>query len=224
MIRVLLVEDHLTFAQALRAVIDLEPDMEVVDVVTRGDAAGPAAARTTPDVAVLDLDLPGGSGIEAVAAMRAANPATRFLVLTALRDRLELARVVEAGVAGLLHKSIEMPVLLDAVRRVAAGENLLPAEMVGDLLSNLGRVREGNWQARLVRESLSARELEVLAGLAQGRSVSDLAAELHISPTTVETHLKNARAKLGASSRLEAVVEAMRLGLVAPPDGLPLQG
>jgi len=223
-IRVLLVEDHLSFAQALRAVVDLEEDMEVVDVVTRGDEAGPAAARTAPDVAVLDLDLPGGSGIEAVSAMRAASAGTRFLVLTALRDRLELARVVEAGVAGLLHKSIEMPVLLDAVRRVASGENLLPAELVADLLGNLGKVREGSWQARLVRESLSGRELEVLAGLAQGRSVSDLAESLHISPTTVETHLKNARAKLGASSRLEAVVEAMRLGLVAPPDGLPLQG
>jgi len=223
-IRVLLVEDHLSFAQALRAVIDLEEDLEVVGVATRGDEAGPAAARTSPDVAVLDLDLPGGSGIDAVATIRAASVGTRFLVLTALRDRLELARVVEAGVAGLLHKSIEMPVLLDAIRRVAAGENLLPAEMVGELLRNLGKVREGSWQARMVRESLSRRELEVLAGLAQGRSVGDLAESLHISPTTVETHLKNARTKLGASSRLEAVVEAMRLGLVDPPNGLPDHG
>lgn len=224
MIRVLLVEDHLTFAQALRAVVDLEEDLEVLDVVTRGDEAGPAASRTSPDVAVIDLDLPGGSGIDAVTAMRAASPGTHFLVLTALRDRLELARVVEVGVAGLLHKSIEMPVLLDAIRRVAAGENLLPADMVGELLRNLGKVREGSWQARLVRESLSARELEVLAGLAQGRSVADLAESLSISHTTVETHLKNARAKLGASSRLQAVVEAMRLGLVEPPIGLPDEG
>lgn len=224
MIRVLLVEDHLSFAQALRAVVDLETDLEVVEVATRADEAGPVAARCAPNVAVVDLDLPGGSGIDAIAAMRAASPETRFLILTALRDRLELARVVEAGVAGLLHKSIEMPVLLDAIRRVAAGENLLPPELVGELLRNLGKVRESSWQARLVRESLSARELEVLAGLAQGRSVDQLATALHISPTTVETHLKNARAKLGVSSRLEAVVEAMRLGLVDPPDGLPDDG
>lgn len=224
MIRVMLVEDHLTFAQALHAVIDLEDDLEVVAVVTRGDEAGPAAARSSPDVAVVDLDLPGGSGTDAVSAVRAASPTTRFVILTALRDRLELARCVEVGVAALLHKSLEMPALLDALRRVAAGENLIPADLVGELLGNLGKVRESTWQARLVRESLSNREVEVLAGLAQGRSVDRIASDLYISPTTVETHLKNARAKLGVSSRLEAVVEAMRLGLVEPPDGVPGSG
>lgn len=224
MIRVLLVEDHLAFAQALRAVVALEDDLEVVAAVDRAADAGAVAERHAPDVAVVDLDLPSGSGVDAIRAVRARHPRTRFLVLTALRDRVELARAVEVGVAGLLHKSVEMPALLDAIRRVAAGENLLPPELVGELLGELGASRRQGRHAAAVRASLSGRETEVLTGLAAGRSVPTLAAELGISTDTVETHLKNARGKLGVGTRLEAVVEALRLGLVEPPGDLPRNG
>lgn len=220
-VTVVLVEDHLAFAQALQAVFALEEDLEVLEVVTRADEAGSAAHRLEPDVAVVDLDLPGGGGDEAIRAMREASPRTRFLVLTALRDRLELARVVEAGVSGLIHKSADMPRVLDGVRRVAAGENLLPPEVTAALLGDLGAARRQGWRAEVARNSLSPRETEILAGLAQGRSMRDIADTLGIRPGTAETHLRNARSKLGVSSRLEAVVEAIRLKLVEPPRDLP---
>lgn len=223
-IRVVLVEDHLAFAQALQAVFDLESDLEVVDVVARADAAEGVAERYRPDVAVIDLDLPGGSGHEAVVAMRRASPQTRFLALTALRDRVELGKVVEAGVSGMLHKSTDVPAIIDAVRRIAEGRNLLPPDVAASLLGDLRDARQQGWRANVTREELTGRELEVLAALTQGMSVHDIAEQLHISPDTVETHLKNARAKLGVSSRLEAVVEALRMGLVDPPDRLPGNG
>lgn len=218
---VMLVEDHLSFAQALQAVFSLEPDLQVVEVVARADQAGSAAQHHLPDVAVIDLDLPGGGGGQAIRAIRQASPATRFLVLTALRDRLELARVVEAGVSGLLHKSADMPGVLDGVRRVAAGENLLPPEVTASLLGDLGAARRHHWRAEIARSTLSPRETEILAGLAQGQTTRDMAAALGIRPDTAETHLRNARSKLGVGSRLEAVVEAIRLKLVEPPHDLP---
>lgn len=221
---VVLVEDHLAFAQALQAVFDLEPDLEVLEVVDRADAAEGAAARHHPDVAVVDLDLPGGSGHDAVAAMRSASPHTRFLVLTALRDRVELGKVVETGVSGLLHKSSDVPAIIDAVRQIASGRNLLPPDLAAALLGDLREARQRGWRADVLREELTGREEEVLSALAQGLSVGDIAEQLHISPDTVETHLKNARRKLDVSSRLEAVVEALRLGLVDPPDRLPGNG
>jgi DNA-binding NarL/FixJ family response regulator len=218
---VLLVEDHLALAQGLRSMLSLEPDLDVVDVVGRADAAADAARTHQPHVAIVDLDLPGGGGQEAIGAMRDVSPDTRYLVLTALRDRLELAKAVEVGVSGLLHKSADVPEVLDHVRRVAAGENLVPPELTAHLLSELREARQQGWRAEVTRASLSPRETEVLAALAQGESVAAIAERLHLSPDTVETHLRNARSKLGVSSRLEAVVEALRLGLVDPPGDLP---
>lgn len=220
-ISVVLVEDHLTFAQALEAVFSLEPDLRVLAVVAQADDAGVVARRLTPDVAVVDLDLPGGGGELAIRGMREASPRTRFLVLTASRDRLELARVVEAGVSGLLHKSADMPRVLEGVRRVARGDNLLPPAVVAALLGDLGAARRHQWRSEVARATLSPRETEILAGLAQGRTVQDIAHMLGISAGTAETHLRNARSKLGVSSRLHAVVEAIRLNLVDPPRELP---
>lgn len=219
-VRVVLVEDHLAFAQALKTVFALEPDLEVVEVVDRPDAAGDAAHRHQPDVAVIDLDLPGGNGYEAVQAMRASSPGTQFLVVTALRDRVELGRMIEAGVSGVMHKSAEVSQIVEAVRKVAAGGNLVAPDVAGSLLADLRESRERGWLAQMTRRSLSPRELEVLSALAQGTQVADISRALHIAPGTVETHLKNIRGKLGVSSRLEAVVEALRLGLVDPPDGM----
>lgn len=218
---VLLVEDHLALARGLESVLSLEADLEVVGVVSRADEAAGAAEQHQPDVAIVDLDLPGGGGQEAISTMREASPPTRYLVLTALRDRLELAKAVEVGVSGMLNKAADVPQVLDHVRRVAAGENLIAPGLAAQLLGELRDARQQGWRADVTRSSLSPRETEVLAALAQGESVADMAARLHLSPDTIETHLRNARNKLGVSSRLEAVVEALRLGLVAPPGELP---
>lgn len=214
---VLIVEDHAALARGLESVLSLETDLEVVGVVTRADAAAAAAAEYRPTVAVVDLDLPGGGGQQAILAMRESSPDTRFLVLTALRDRLELAKAVEAGASGLLHKSADVPQLLQHLRAVAGGRNLLDPVVTSSLLAELRDARHRGWRAELAREALSPRETEVIAALARGESVTEIAERLTLSPDTIETHVRNARNKLGVSSRLEAVIEAMRLGLVDPP-------
>lgn len=214
---VLLVEDHASFRQALEAVVEMEDDLCVVAAVARGEDAGQVAAAHRPDVAIIDLDLPGADGIEAIAGVRRGSPATSCVVLTGLQDDVEMGRAVEAGVAAVLHKSVDMDELLGVIRRVGRGATLLPPSDVSRWLRAAGASRERNWSSALLERSLTRREREVLALLAQGGTNRSIAAALHISPGTVQTHVRNLMAKLDERSRLEAVTTAIRLGLVDPP-------
>lgn len=214
----MLVEDHTSFRQALEAVIALEEDLEVVAQAERGEDAAELAADTQPDVAVIDLDLPGGGGVDAILDVRERCPDVRVVVFTGLTDEVELGRAVEAGASAVAHKSLDIVAFLGIVRSVAAGASLLDPTLTSRWLGAVGRAREAGWEARLLREQLSPRELEVLALLAEGRSGPDIAERLTISPETAHTHIRNLRAKLGASTRLEAVAVALRLGLVEPPE------
>jgi two-component system response regulator DesR len=217
-VRVLLVEDHTAFRQALESVFALESDLELVGQTDRGDGIVEVAAATSPDVAVVDLDLPGASGVDVVAALRTLDPAVPSLVLTALRDPVELGRAVEAGATGVLHKSTEIADLLDAIRQVARGRSVLDPTVVARWFRALADHRQDGWRARVSRETLTPREHDVLTKLVDGASVAEIAADLGITSDTVETHLKNLRGKLGAATRLEAVLTAIRLGLVPPPN------
>lgn len=222
-LRVLLVEDHASFRQALAAVFSLEADLELIGEVDNGDAAGTAAAEGRADVAVVDLDLPGVGGVEAIGAIRVASPMTRCLVLTALRDEVELGRAIEAGAAGLIHKSVDIDVLLQAIRDVAAGGSILAPDSTVRFMTALHASRSAGWHADLLREQLSAREAEILERLTNGGTNTSIASELGISPETVQTHVRNLMAKLGVGSRLQAVTLALRLGLVKLQDP-PLPG
>jgi DNA-binding NarL/FixJ family response regulator len=216
-ITVLLVEDHASFRQALEAVMLLTDDLRVVASVQRGDEAGPATEAHHPDVAVVDLDLPGVGGTEAIAAIRRARPDTACVVLSGLTDDVELGRAIEAGGAAVLHKSVEMPELLDAIRQVAAGASLLPAGDTSRRLQALAASRGRSWHAQALADSLTAREREILGYLLEGTDGRIIARRLSISPETVQTHIRNLLAKLGVSTRLQAVVKAIKLGLVDPP-------
>lgn len=222
-IRVLLVEDHAAFRQAIEAVCRLEGDMEVVGQVERGDEAGRVAAETSPDVVVVDLDLPGADGIVAIRDVHEASDAV-CMVLTGLTDDAALGAAVEAGVAAILHKSVEIPELLEAIRALHDGANLLDPTLTSRWLRHLGASRSGAWEARVTRDALSQREHDVLQRLVEGQSVRVMARDLEITEATVETHLRNLRGKLGASSRLDAVLSALRLGLVDPPAASPESG
>lgn len=222
-VRILLVEDHAAFRQAIDAVCRLEDDLEVVGHVERGDAVVDALGPAAPDVVVVDLDLPGADGVAAIQAVHEHSDAT-CMVLTALTDDAALGAAVEAGVAAVLHKSVEIPELLDAIRRVADGANLLDPTLVSRWLRHLTASRSGAWQAQVTAEALSPREHDVLRRLVQGQSVRTMAEELGISAATVETHLRNLRGKLGATSRLDAVLVALRLGLVDAPAPYPESG
>lgn len=217
MIRVLIVEDHASFRQALEALMLQQPDLRVVAQAERIAEVGDTAAREHPDVALVDLDLPDGSGIDAIGAIREASPSTACAVLSALTDDIEFGRAIEAGAAAVLHKSIDIPDLLDALRTVAAGGVVLPPAETSRRLRALAAHRDQDWQARVLRERLTPREQEVLERLAQGAGHERIARDLVISPETAQTHIRNLLGKLAVSSRLEAVVMALRLGLVSPP-------
>jgi DNA-binding NarL/FixJ family response regulator len=221
MIKVMLVEDHTSYAQALTAVMSLESDLLVVGHAADADAAIDLALRVAPDVVVVDLDLPVASGVDVLNDLRAQDPAPLCVVLTALSDRAELGRAVEAGAAAVLHKSADMADLLAVLRRVATGSTELAAEQTSDWLRALAAERERTWRARSIRDALTAREAEILQLLADGHGSRAIAQTLFISPETVQTHVRNLLGKLGVGSRLEAVTLALRLGLVrasAEPD------
>lgn len=215
-IRVLLVEDHASLAQALTAVMGLEDDLRVVGHARAAEEVDAVLDGAHADVAVIDLDLPGASGVDVIAELRDRPNAPRCLVLTALRDDAELGRAVEAGAAAVVHKSVDMPQLLDVVRQVAGGATVLPAGPTSTWLRAMAAERERTWRARTLRDALTGREAEVLRLLADGCNSAAIAEHLVITQDTVQSHVRNLLGKLGVGSRLEAVALALRLGLVDP--------
>jgi DNA-binding NarL/FixJ family response regulator len=212
--RIVIVEDHASFRQTLAIVFDQEPAFEVV-----GQAGTLAEARRTmggseADLGIIDLSLPDGEGTDLIEELREANPDFAALVLTASLDRMEYARAVEAGAAGVLHKSADVDTILDATRRVGEGETLLSDDELISLLRLAGQNREEEVEARASIEQITPREMEVLQMLAEGLSNKEIAAELHMSVDTERTHMMNILSKLGVHSRLQALVFAARYGLV----------
>ncbi len=212
--RIVIVEDHASFRQTLAIVFDQEPAFEVV-----GQAGTLAEARLTmggseADLGIIDLSLPDGEGTDLIEELREANPDFAALVLTASLDRMEYARAVEAGAAGVLHKSADVDTILDATRRVGEGETLLSDDELISLLRLAGQNREEEVEARASIEQITPREMEVLQMLAEGLSNKEIAAELHMSVDTERTHMMNILSKLGVHSRLQALVFAARYGLV----------
>lgn len=211
-IRILLVEDHASLRQAVAALFDGEPGFTVV-----GQAGSLAEARTMLDgidVAIVDLNLPDGYGGDLIREMRDANPHAMALVLSAYFDRVEIARAVESGAAGVLHKSAGIDEVVEAVRRLRAGETLLPLEEVVELLRFASSRREQEQEACQAIAQLTPREKEVLKALAEGLDGKEIARQLNISLPTERNHMASILAKLGMHSRLQALVFALRHGVV----------
>lgn len=217
MISVLLVEDHAAFRGALTMVLRGEGDLEVVAEVGRVDQAGTAAGETRPTLAIVDIALPNGSGADAIAAIRERSPTTRAVVLSGVTDDVQLGRCIEAGAAAVIDKSRDVAEVVDVLRQVAGGATVLHTVETSRRLVALKADRDRHWRARLLREQLTSRELVVLGELARGGSTEKIAERLTISPQTVQTHIRNVMAKMDVGTRLDAVVEAQRLGLVDPP-------
>jgi len=212
---VLLVEDHSSFRQALAMVIDREPAFSVV--AQAGSAA--EARRILPameriDIAVVDLSLPDGEGIDVVRALHDAHPRGMALILTASIDPTDHARAVEAGAAGVLHKTVSITEIVGALHRLGAGEWLLSQREVVELLRVATHRREQTREARATLAQLTTRERDVLEALAEGLSSKQIAEKLFITVETERTHMVNLLSKLGVHSRLEALVFAVRHGAV----------
>jgi DNA-binding NarL/FixJ family response regulator len=215
-IRIAVVDDHDTFREPLAFMLEREPDLTVVArprslSEARGVLEG---AELAVDVAIVDLNLPDGSGADFIKELRGSRPRAKALVLSATADRKHLATAIEAGAAGVMHKSAPMGDLVEAVRRLQAGEQLLSQQEVIEALRFLTRERESNREAQLASEKLTPREREVLQALADGSSDKEIARRLHVGEGTVHSHVANILSKLEVSSRLQALVFAVRHGVV----------
>lgn len=195
----LIAEDMHMIRGALVALLSLEPDLEVVAEVARGDMIVDAARRTQPDVAVIDIDLPGLDGLSAAAALHAQVPACRTLVLTSFGQPGNLLRALQAHVRGFLLKDAPAARLANAVRDVAAGRRVLDPELVA------AAVEAGP-------SPLTAREADVLRGAESGLPTEAIGRTYNLSPATVRNYLSNAIAKLGARNRLDAIRVARDAG------------
>jgi DNA-binding NarL/FixJ family response regulator len=203
--RVLLVDDHPLTREALAGLLQAH-DFDVVAQVSDGEEGVNAARDLEPDLAILDLTMPGMDGLTALPLMREASPATSVVVLTAAEDDANLLTAIRLGAAGYLLKSEPPERIVEFLRGVAHGEAALSGAVARRLLD---QVREGGLQHGVVPQSfadlLSARELEVLLLLDQHLSTDEIAKRLFISEHTVRSHVKNLLAKLGVSSRREAL-------------------
>ena len=199
MIRVLLAEDQAMVRGALAALLSREQDIEVVAEVARGDEVVQAALATQPDVALLDIEMPGGDGLAAAQELRKALPTCRSVILTTFGRSGYLRRAMESGAVGFLLKDAPAAELAVALRRVMKGERVVDPELALSALS------EGN-------NPLTTREREVLSVALSGVSLEEIAARLVLSEGTVRNHLSTAIQKLGARNRMEAARLAEQKG------------
>ncbi|MEU0092400.1 response regulator transcription factor [Kribbella sp. NPDC006257] len=191
-IRLLIADDQALVRGALAALLDLEPDLEVVSEVGRGDEVVDAVLAAKPDVALLDVEMPGLDGIEAASALRTAAPSVRVLMVTTFGRPGYLRRAMEAGAAGFVVKDTPAAQLADAVRRVHQGLRVVDPSLAAETLV-------------AGTSPLTARESDVLRSAREGGTVADIARELHLSEGTVRNHLSAAIGKTGARTRAEAV-------------------
>lgn len=215
MIAVVLVDDHASFREALSLMLDNEPDISVV-----GQAGNLAEARpllTRADVAIIDLGLSGQDGLQLLPELRDVNPQASALIVTASASRSDMARAVELGAAGVLHKSVNVQDMIDAVRSLARGERLFSPSQSEDLVRLAMRQREETRHAQMLLRQLTAREREVLQTLSEGLSDKLIARRLHVSPETVRSHMVRILSKLNVHSRLQALVFGMRHGEIEIP-------
>ena len=208
MIRVLLADDHPVVRAGLRGMLAAEPGIEVAGEAATGPEAVAQARAGAYDVILMDLRMPGGDGVAATAQIIASSPGARILILTTYETDADILRAVEAGATGYLLKDATPAELADAVRAAARGETVLAPSVAGRLVTHVRRPP---------RESLSARETEVLALVAWGRTNAEIGRALYISEATVKTHLLRAFGKLGVSGRTAAVTTAIERGLLPPP-------
>ncbi|MDQ2879878.1 MAG: response regulator transcription factor [Actinomycetota bacterium] len=192
MIKVLVADDQALVRGALAAMLGLEPDITVVAEVGSGDEVVPVARRTRPDVALIDVQMPGGDGLAAAAALRAELPTCRVLICTTFGRPGYLARAMASGAAGFIVKDAPPEQLVDAVRRVHAGLRVVDPTLAAESLTS-------------GTSPLTGREHEVLVAAADGGTVADLSRRLHLSAGTVRNHLSAAIGKTGARTRAEAV-------------------
>lgn len=207
-IKVMLVDDHAVVRMGFKLLLAACDDIEVVGEADSGETAYMRYAELKPDVVVMDLSMPGMGGIEAVRRLVARDKGVRILALSTHEDTAHPKRVLKAGATGYLSKRGAPEALIEAVRAVASGRMYLDADIAQKL------AMQDVTGAQTPVEALSEREFEVFIHLARGQSVNHIAETLHLSTSTVGTHLYNVKQKLGASNQAELTLIALRNGLI----------
>lgn len=216
-IRILLVEDHQVVAEGLQALLEEYDDLHVVGWAATVEEADALAAELPADVALVDFQLPDGSGADAAARIRTHQPTTAIVILSVEETDDAMMAAVAAGASGYLLKSAPSDEVVHAIRRAAEGETLIPAQRMMDLLTRRRLAMRQEAERARVRDTLTPRELEILYLLAEGLDNHAVAERLCIEYTTVRSHVHRLLQKLGARSKLEAVVKATELGIVPGP-------
>jgi len=216
LIRILIVDDHPVFRHGLISVLEKLPDFQVVGQASNGVEAVAKAKESQPDVAVMDIRMPGGGGVESTAAIRQILPQIKVLILTVSDKDDDLFAAIKAGAKGYLLKNAELDELVDAIRLVAGNEAIVSPAMATKLLEEF-RQSSGYRPDRELGK-LSLREREVLQLVTQGARNKEIAKKLFISETTVKAHLRSILEKLHVKNRAEAVAKATAKGLFSPQD------
>ena len=211
-IKVLLAEDHIVVREGIRELIEREEDMEVVGEASDGREAIRMVEQLNPDVVLMDIAMPGVNGIEATRRIKESHPSVSILVLTAYDNEEFIFAILEAKAAGYLLKNARGQELLSAIRAVYEGDSVLHPAIAEKVLKRLQS--EGKDTAPKRKPLLSSRELEVIELGAKGLANKEIAYELSLSDRTVQTHWRNIFAKLGVSSRIEAITECLKRGLI----------
>jgi DNA-binding NarL/FixJ family response regulator len=201
-IRVFSVDDHPLLREGIAAIIDNQPDMVMVAQAANSQDAIQQFRKHRPDVTLMDLRLPDGSGIEAMIAIRTEFPDARIIMLTTFEGDVEIKNALESGARGYVLKSMPPKELVEVIRQVHAGKKRIPPQLAAQLAEHMSD------------EALTEREVQVLSQIAGGNRNRDIAEQLFISEETVKVHIKHIMEKLGASDRTQAVAIGIRRGII----------
>lgn len=215
-LRLLLVDDQSLFREALRTLLTLQPDFDIVAEAENGERALALARVHQPDVILMDLRMPVMGGVEATRRVMAAVPATKVVVLTTFEEDEEIFAALRAGAVGYLLKACSADKLNESVRAAAKGAAVLEPAVTARMMAELNRLsaREGKKVAQTLADPLSERELGVLKLLAAGCSNKEIGARLNITEGTVKNHMTNILGKLGVLDRTQAALRAREMGLI----------
>jgi DNA-binding NarL/FixJ family response regulator len=215
-IRIVIADDHRTFAEALGTAIRLEDDLSVVAVVHDGESAIEVAMTKDPDVVIMDVEMPGVDGIAATRKIKEANPDTHIVIVSAHEEEHTRAKAIDAGAEGYVTKEEGIKELTSSVRAAARGERMFSPEETRRILDHLRKRRARDAADRERAERLTKRETEILQGLADGMPTERLAEQMGITRNTLRTHVQNILFKLKVHSKVEALALAIRHGKVRP--------